>query len=153
MTDGNGRSRNSLLRSFFLTGLRLLGHFVAGAFVVSLWMNSVPGYFNIFEDYKLTLPAATMLLSDISPLVVGYWHLLGFFGLVFDGVVMFALSRLPSKVRWLTEAWSGALLIAAVVFMGFIFLSVSLPLESMPPLAAAPADDAQVERDAPGGNP
>lgn len=99
--------------------------------MVITYIVAVPNHIKIFEENQMNLPTITIDVIRISDFLVKYWYIPAFLGALFDAVLLFGLSRLPAKVRWLAWVWSGGLLMAATLSMWFTIVAVSLPLQSV----------------------
>jgi hypothetical protein len=124
--------RTSLLASFVVTGFRLTGHFIALVVLASLLIVIAPRVLVIYDDYDLELPGPTLLLLDMSTALVDYWYLFGLVALLFDGIILFALSRLPANARWLGGAWSGGFLLGVILFLSFAQTALFMALNELP---------------------
>jgi hypothetical protein len=105
-----------------------LVHCMAAVVVMLVLIGGIPRFIKVFEDYDAELPAATILIINLSELAVNYWYTF-LIPLALDCLLLIGLSLAPPKVRWLARAWSGLVLTFAFLLLAFALLAVSLPFE------------------------
>ena len=113
------------------TAWMLLAHFLAGVVLLVALVRMVPEFLRLFEEFDAQLPTMTQLVILLSQAVASYWYLLVPLGLVIDAAVLFGLRLLPGRARGLSTAWAVLVLVAAILFLGFIVFSVALPLQAL----------------------
>ena len=128
MKDKIPQHENSLARSIVWTVCTTFAHFLAAVVLLIVMWRVVPRYIMIFEDFDVKLPATTQLLIQLSNLTANYWYLFFPLGLLTDAAILFILSRLPARARWLATAWFVAVLLAAIVFLAFASVALFIPL-------------------------
>lgn len=121
----------NVLSTVFWTAGMLLVHCVAVFALLLALIRIVPACMVVFEDLDVELPAATQLLMSFSIFVAHYWYLLVSLALGVDAAVFIALSQLPSSLRWVTAAWFTTVLIAMILFAGFVAVALYVPLQNI----------------------
>jgi hypothetical protein len=81
----------------------------------------------VFEDFDTELPAATQMLIRLSSMLVNYWYLVLFLAII-DAAILFGLSQVPPKLRWLRSLWFNATMLAAILFLFFSVVALALPI-------------------------
>ncbi|NQU22011.1 MAG: hypothetical protein HQ567_12065 [Candidatus Nealsonbacteria bacterium] len=135
MNDGirqqeNSQHEYSLARSIVWTICTTFAHFIAALVLMGVMCEVVPRCIKVFCDFDAELPATTQLLIRLSDVVVNYCYLFPL-GLLLDGAILFCLSRLPARARWLATAWFGAVLLAAVVFLAYVSIAICQPMTGL----------------------
>jgi type II secretory pathway component PulF len=117
-------SDNALSRTTFW--LLLLVHCVPGVVLFALLVGCVPRFAELFDNLhqRGELPLLTVFVLLLSR--CWYWLLL--FGSALDVAVLYVLSRLPRRLRWLSIAWFGSVLAAIVVLCVLIILGLLAPM-------------------------
>jgi type II secretory pathway component PulF len=105
----------------------LIAHAVAAIVVLFVLLGVVPGYIRTFEEFDLTLPAATKLLISMSDVTVQYWYgIVPLIALADVGVVA-CWQQFLAQQRWLIWAWFGFCMFVAVLFFAFAALALYVP--------------------------
>lgn len=123
-------------------------HCLTALVLVVVLVACVPRHIQLFDEFDADLPHLTVLVISISELAVNYWYLI-IVPLMFDCALLVGLSLAPPAYSWLGRAWSTLVLFFTIVFLGFVFLSVSLPLERITPNSAPPSPTQPSEADEP----
>lgn len=105
-------------------------HFLATLVVAICLIAAVPQHIKAFEMFNMDLPAATVLTIHLSDFAVNYWYLFSV-PLAIDGMLLLVLNLAPPKFSWLARVWSTLFLVCSILLLGFILLTVSLPIESL----------------------
>lgn len=124
-------NEKNVLSTVFWTAGMLLVHYVAVFALLLVLLRVVPACMVVFEDFEVELPAATQVVISFSIFVAHYWYLLVSLALGVDAAVFIALSQLPSKLRWLTAAWFTIVLVAMILFAGFVGVALYVPLQNI----------------------
>jgi hypothetical protein len=106
--------------------LMLFVHFFAGSVLLVMLGQTVPGFVEIFEDFEVDLPVIAQVVISLSYLVVSYWYLLPLL-VIADTAVLFGLSRLPPRARWLARLWFWLVLSAILLLIVGTIVGVALP--------------------------
>ncbi|MFH1264408.1 MAG: hypothetical protein ABIK89_01685 [Planctomycetota bacterium] len=135
MSDRSAReaptNENSLARSLVWTAWTLLTHAIAACVLLGAPFYVVPKFLAIFEEFGAALPRMTILAIDLSHVAASYWYLLVVFGLGLAAAVLFGLSLLPAKAKWLGTLWASTVLLVVILFLGFVMVAILLPLEAL----------------------
>jgi hypothetical protein len=120
---------NSIALSRTAFCLLLLLHFVAAFVLFAALVGFVPRFAELYDSLRQRgeLPALTGLLL----LLYRYWYWLLLFGSTLDFAVLYVLSRLPRRLRWLSVAWSGSVLAIIVVLYLLIIPGLLAPVLKM----------------------
>jgi hypothetical protein len=110
--------------------LMLFVHFFAGSVLFVILGQTVPGFVEIFDDFEAELPGIAQLVISLSHLAVSYWYLLPLL-LIVDAAVLFGLSRLTPRARWVTRLWFWLVLVAIVLLIGSAIVGVGLPFMNL----------------------
>ena len=98
-------------RSVVWTGWMLFTHCVVGVLLIAVLVKMVPEFVTLFQEFDADLPRITVHLITVSHLAIQYWYLFLPVGIGIDAVILFGLSRLPAKTRWLGTLWSTSILV------------------------------------------
>jgi type II secretory pathway component PulF len=109
----------------------LLAHFLAVVVLIVALVRMVPEFLRLFKEFDADMPTMTQLVIRLSGIVVQYWYLLVPLVLVVDAAVLFGLRLLPGKAKGLSTAWAVLVLVTAILLLGFIILSLVLPLQAL----------------------
>jgi len=135
MSDRSAREtptdENSLARSLVWTAWTLLTHAIAACVLFVALGHLVPKFLVLFEEFDAALPPMTILVINLSRVAASYWYLLIVFGLGLDAAVLFGLSLLPAKAKWLRTLWSSMVLLAVILLLGFATVAMLLPLQAL----------------------
>ena len=123
--------KTSLARSLAWTAWMLLAHFLAVVVLIVALVRMVPEFLRLFEQFDAPVPTITQLAIGLSHVVVQYWYLLVPLVLVVDAAILFGLRLLPGKAKGLSTVWAVLVLVAVILLLGFIILSVVLPLQAL----------------------
>ncbi len=99
--------------------LLLLVHCVAGGVLFVTLVGFVPKLAVLFDRLDV-LPPLTVFVMLLS----GCWYWLLLIGTALDVAVLYVLSRLPKRLRWLSIAWFGLVLAAIVVLHVLVILGL-----------------------------
>ena len=106
--------------------LLLLVHCVAGGVLFVTLVGFVPKLAVLFDRLDV-LPPLTVFVMLLS----GCWYWLLLIGTALDVAVLYVLSRLPKRLRWLSIAWFGLVLAAIVVLHVLVILGLRAPVLEM----------------------
>jgi hypothetical protein len=119
--------KNGFLQSFLWPGFMWLTHAFVGLLLFVVLVFIVPHFRAVFEDFDTELPAATQMLIRLSSMLVNYWYLVLFLAII-DAAILFGLSQVPPKLRWLRSLWFNATMLAAILFLFFSVVALALPI-------------------------
>jgi type II secretory pathway component PulF len=109
----------------------LFAHLAAGVVVIGVVAGVVPRFITTFSDFQAEVPPVTELLIVVSEMVARYWCLWLPLGLVADGGILFGLSRLPRRARWLATVWATLVLLAGLSLIAAVWGGIWLPLQDL----------------------
>jgi len=120
-------SERALSRTAFW--ILLLVHCFAGLQLFVLLVGVAPRFDAMFARLRerAELPSLTVFVMFLSQIWV--W-LLGF-GLSLDAAVLYALGRLPKKLRWSVVTWFSSVLVAIVAILVLTILGLYMPVLRM----------------------
>ena len=121
-------SETSPSRSIAWTGWTLLAHVITGLVLVIVFVKVVPEFERLFAEFDVSLPRMSQLVLLLSNVVVCYWYLVVPLGVLVDAAILFGLSSIPDKGRWLSTLWTRFVFVAAVLLLVFIAVAMCLPL-------------------------
>lgn len=119
--------KNGFLQSFLWPGCMWLAHAFVGLLLYMVLVFLVPQCVGVLEDFDAELPAATQMLIRLSSMLVNYWYLILFLLAMVDAAVLFGLSQVPPRLRWLRSLWFNATVLAAILFLFFSVVALALP--------------------------
>lgn len=110
----------------------LASHVIAGLVALAVLSRVVPIYMKLYLSWENELPQMTQWLLGSSRFLAHYGCPLCLAFLVLDGTILAALARLPQPRRWLRACWHTAVLLAVVLYLGFVMLALAMPLVTGP---------------------
>jgi len=121
-------TRSTPSRSTAWVAWTLLAHFITAIVLLIVFVKVVPEFRRLFQEFDVSLPRISQLVLILSDVVVCYWYLIIPLGLLADVAILFGLSRVPAKGRWLSTIWTCFVFVAAVLLLAFIAVAMCLPL-------------------------
>lgn len=127
MSDSPARLVKAVLGTIAL----VLSHAVAALVAFVVLCRGVPVYLRLFDDHEVALPAMTQCVIALSIMVNQYWFslLVGFVTL--DAAILLGLHLLPPRLGWLKTCWHTAVLLSAILFLGYAALALTMPLAEL----------------------
>jgi len=122
--------KNGFLQSFLWPGFMWFTHAFVGLLLFTVLVRVVPQFVVVSEDFETELPAATQILIRLSSMLVNYWYLIVFLAIV-DAAILFGLSQVPPKLKWLRSLWFNATMLAAILFLFFSMVALALPIAAI----------------------
>jgi len=119
--------KNGFLESFVWPGCMWVAHAFVGLLLFIVLVFVVPQFVVVLEDFEAELPAATQMLIRLSSMLVNYWYLILFLAIM-DAAILFGLSQVPPKLKWLRSLWFNATMLAAILFLFFSVVALALPI-------------------------
>ena len=116
------------LKAVFRAAGMFVVHCVAGCVILAMMLFVVPHFVVILQDFDAELPAMTQWVISLSMFVVSYWYLTIGPAVGVDAAVLVGLSLLPSGSRWAVGVWFAVVLIAMILFAGFVAVALFLPM-------------------------
>jgi len=110
------------------TAVTVVIHSILPVCFLALLLLIVPRFQQMFADSDVALPLMTLLLLSASDFVKTHWYLAPFLiaiPRIVDGTVYYGLRRAGG--RWLSLAWSGAVLILQIMVVVLALLALYLP--------------------------
>ena len=107
----------------------LLIHCIAGLVLFAMLIGFVREFEELFERLRerAELPAITVYMLVLYK----YWYCIFVLGFALDAAVLFALGRLPPRLRWLAAVWFGSMLAAIILLSVTAILGVLVPVLKM----------------------
>ncbi len=124
-------SQNGFLESFLWPACMWLTHAFVGLLLIMVSVSIVPISMELFANFDADLPAATQRLLQLSDMLVHYWYLAIPFLAIVDAAILFGLSQVPPKLRWLRSLWFNAIMLATILFLFFSMAALAVPLRSL----------------------
>jgi type II secretory pathway component PulF len=121
-------NRNGFIESFLWPVCMWLTHVFAGVLLFGVLVFIVPIFENHFDEIDAELPAATITLLDLSNTLVNFWYLILPDLAIVDAAILFGLSQVPPKLRWLRSMWFNAIMLATIILFSFWMVNVAMPL-------------------------
>lgn len=119
-----------MARAVVWSMILLVLHLVAGALVLYVLLDVVPGFRHTFEELDMDLPAPTVLLCQASDLAARYWYAIVPLTVFVDFAVLFSLSWLGKRAPGLVWVWFSLVLLAALCFLAFALIGLTTPLRN-----------------------
>lgn len=126
-----GLSGGQIIGNLVVAGVMWCVHAAAVAFLIIVFIQVVPGFEQLFEEFDAALPALSVLALRISRLVVGYWYLLAILVLLVDGPLMVCLSFLPKRWRWIRTTWLVVPLVGAIALVVLVVFALLVPTQTL----------------------
>ena len=126
-----GAGEDSVARSMLWATWTLITHLIAGVVLLGAFLWLVPEFRLLFEEFDADLPRMTIVAIDLSVFVARYWYLILFVGVGVDAGLLFGLSRLPPRTRWLGTVWASLVLVVALLGLAFLAIGIVLPLQAL----------------------
>ena len=124
-------NKNGFVESFLWPACMWLTHALVALLLFVVLVSVVPMFVAVFKDFAAELPTATIGLIDLSTMMINYWYLVIPFLAIIDAAILFGLSQVPPKLRWLRSLWFNAIMLAAILFLVFSMVFLALPLRSL----------------------
>lgn len=118
-----------LVRALLLTPVMLLAHFVALTCVLVFLARLAPIHFEAFVSMDIELPKVTVALIRQSSIMVAYWYVCYLALFLIDGPILFVLQYISPRLAWLKSCWFSGWLLAAVLYLFWGFLAISIVWE------------------------
>jgi hypothetical protein len=123
--------KNGFLQSFLWPGFTWFTHAFVGLLLFMVLVRVVPQFVVVWEDFETELPAATQMLIRLSSLLINRWYLILLFLAIVDAAILFGLSQVPPKLRWLRSLCFNATMLAAILFLFFSVVALALPISAI----------------------
>ncbi|HEX5442555.1 MAG TPA: hypothetical protein VFW87_01945 [Pirellulales bacterium] len=99
-------------------------HIFATAVVCLVMMVAAPRFIEFFSASDADLPAATILVVNLSNYFVNFYYTLAV-PLALDAALLVGFNLAAPRFSWLGRVWSALVLLFAVLLLGFSFLAIS----------------------------
>ena len=124
-------NKNGFVESFLWPACMWLTHAFVALLLSVVMVSIVPIFLAVFKDFNMALPVGTVVLIDLSTMMINYWYLVIPFLAIIDAAILFGLSQVPPKLRWLRSLWFNAIMLAAILFLFYSMVFLALPLRSL----------------------
>ncbi len=119
------------LRAILAAGVQFIIHLTVTMLIVVFLGSVVRQYSLFYEANGVMLPVVTRQLLQLSLWNNSYWYLLVLAFIAVDGLVAVGLQFLPDRLRWLKACWFDGYLVAAIVFLFWGIVALSVPIHGM----------------------
>lgn len=106
----------------------LFVHFIVAFVVLLVLVKVVPTYWVLFDKLDAQLPMLTIKALRMSDFAVDYWWWAFPAFLAMDGFLLLGFQWLPTRLAWIRSCWFAGLLLAAVLYLGFVQAVLSVPV-------------------------